>query len=138
MCTVAWKKFLAAVQTECTPDGMHVMGRRISVSLLESDHRECTALKGMIQRSASSRPVEYGGERKTDRKLWKRVDPRAKARAEKSLKACLESIDAFQAISGITPISRATADDCAAFQRKALTYPKDWRHKHPKGKHQVD
>jgi integrase len=68
----------------------------------------------------------------------RRLDQKAKARAEKSLKACLEAIDAFKTISTVKAISRATADDCAAFQRKALTYAKDWRHKHPNSKQQIE
>jgi integrase len=61
-------------------------------------------------------------------------DPRQRARGEKSLKACLEALNAFKAISGLTTITSATADDCAAFQRKALNLPKNWRQQYPKGK----
>jgi integrase len=56
----------------------------------------------------------------------------------KSLDACLEAIDAFKHISGLRQIALATADDCAAFQRKALTLPKNWRHKYPKSRKTVD
>jgi hypothetical protein len=61
-----------------------------------------------------------------------RTDPKEQARAEKSLKACLEAIAAFKEITGLMPISRATSDDCAAFQRKALSRPKNWRHRYPR------
>jgi hypothetical protein len=46
-------------------------------------------------------------------------------------------MDAFRRISGLRPITSATADDCAAFQRKALTLAKNWRQKYPKGKKEV-
>jgi hypothetical protein len=55
----------------------------------------------------------------------------AQARAAKSLQSCLEAIQAFKVISGISPISRATPDDCAAFQRKALKLPKNTLHPYP-------
>jgi integrase len=67
----------------------------------------------------------------------RKQDPVAQARAQKTLAACLEAIDAFKAISGLSPITRATPDDCAAFQRKALTLPKNWRHQYPRSKQQV-
>lgn len=44
-----------------------------------------------------------------------------------SIKACFEAIQAFRQITGIVPISRATADDCARFQDEALKLPKNWR-----------
>jgi hypothetical protein len=44
-----------------------------------------------------------------------------------SLRACLEAISAFSEITGIGPVASATADDCAAFQDKALAMPKNWR-----------
>jgi hypothetical protein len=60
-------------------------------------------------------------EKKPDRK-----------RAQKSLRNCLEAIDAFIEISGISPVVSATPDDCAAFQRNALKLPKSHRLKYPK------
>jgi len=71
------------------------------------------------------------------RHFSKKLDDAARARAEKSLKNCLEAIEAFQAISGITPISKATADECEHFQHAALKLPKNWRSKHPRSKKQV-
>jgi len=68
----------------------------------------------------------------------RKQDPAAIARAAKSLFSCLNSIDAFRIITGLKPITLATPDDCAAFQRKALSFPKNWRHRYPKGKNQVD
>ena len=53
-------------------------------------------------------------------------------RAEKSLANCLEAIDAFIEISGISPMVSATPDDCASFQRNALKLPKSHRLKYPK------
>jgi hypothetical protein len=64
----------------------------------------------------------------------RKTDARAKKRAGKSLVLCLEAIEAFKEIAGISPIVTATADDCAAFQRKALHLPKSWRLKYPKAK----
>jgi hypothetical protein len=64
----------------------------------------------------------------------RKTDPAAKARAAKSLEECLDAINAFRAITGLTPVTAATPDDCAAFQRKALTMAKNWRTKHPKSK----
>jgi integrase len=67
----------------------------------------------------------------------RRTDPVTKKRAEQSLKSCLNAIAAFRDITGISPIASATADDCAAFQRKALKLPKNWRQNYPKGKKDV-
>jgi hypothetical protein len=55
----------------------------------------------------------------------------------KTLQACLEAISAFRQITGISPVASATADDCAAFQYKALATPKNWRSKYPKSKEVV-
>ena len=52
-------------------------------------------------------------------------------RPAKTLKACLEAISAFRQISGVSPVASATADDCAAFQDRALKTPKNWRAKYP-------
>jgi hypothetical protein len=57
----------------------------------------------------------------------RKTDPDAQKRAQKSLEGCLDALNAFKAISGVSQISAATPDDCAAFQRKALTFPKNWR-----------
>lgn len=65
-------------------------------------------------------------------------DPAARTRAEKSLTSCLNAIAAFRRITGLSPITLARADDCAAFQRKALTMPKNWRHDYPKGRKDVE
>jgi integrase len=65
-------------------------------------------------------------------------DPAARKRAEKSLISCLNAIAAFRKITGLSPITLARADDCAAFQRKALTMPKNWRHDYPKGRKEVE
>ena len=64
----------------------------------------------------------------------RKQDPQARARSEKSLVLCLEAIAAFKDITGISPITLANPDDCAAFQRKALCLPKSWRLKYPKAK----
>ena len=61
----------------------------------------------------------------------RKKDPAAIARTAKSLFSCLDSITAFRKIAGLKPITLATPDDCAAFQRKALTFPKNWRHQYP-------
>ena len=61
-------------------------------------------------------------------------DPAAKARAVKSLTVFLEAFEAFKSICNLEHIAAATADDCAAFQRKALEKPKNWRMQHPKSK----
>jgi integrase len=62
------------------------------------------------------------------------TDPDAKIRAAKSLEEVLAALSAFKAITGLKPISLATPDDCAAFQRKARTLPKNWRAKYPNSK----
>lgn len=64
----------------------------------------------------------------------RKQDSQAKARAEKSLLATLEAITAFKDITGVTPITATTPDDCAFFQRKALALPRNWRCKYPKRK----
>jgi len=61
-------------------------------------------------------------------------DPKAQVRAMKSLTTCLEAIGAFKSITGLSRITLATGDECAAFQRKALTMPKNWRQQYPRGK----
>ena len=67
-------------------------------------------------------------------------DEAAKTRADKTLDDCLEAIDAFRQIITMEPIkftqpiSAVTPDVCAAFQRKALTLPKNWRKKYPNSK----
>jgi hypothetical protein len=68
----------------------------------------------------------------------RKQDPAARARAEKSLFSCMNAITAFREILGLKPITRATPDDCAAFQRKALTLPKNWRHRFPNSKKEVE
>jgi hypothetical protein len=47
-------------------------------------------------------------------------------------------MDAFRLVSGLKPISKATPDRCAAFQRQAQLLPKNWRQKHPNSQEQVD
>jgi integrase len=67
----------------------------------------------------------------------RKQDPAAKERAEKTLASCLDAIAAFREITCLKPIASATADECAAFQRKALTLPKNWRLKYPNSPEQV-
>lgn len=55
-------------------------------------------------------------------------------RAAKSLKSCLEAIDAFQRITKLPAISLATSDDCARFEQEALKQPKSWRLTYPRAK----
>lgn len=64
----------------------------------------------------------------------RRTDPDAHRRAEKTLAETLDAVRAFQTVSGLKVIAAATPDDCAAFQRKALALPKNWRAVHPKSK----
>jgi hypothetical protein len=64
----------------------------------------------------------------------RKQDPAANARAAKSLFSCMNAITAFRAISGLKPVTIATPDACAAFQRKALGLPKNWRLSYPKSK----
>jgi integrase len=66
--------------------------------------------------------------------LERQTDPAARARAEKSLEEVLDAINAFRDVTGLSPVTRATADDCAAFQRRALALPRNWRSKHPRSK----
>jgi integrase len=61
-------------------------------------------------------------------------DAAAKARADKTLDECLDAIAAFHAITQLDRVTAATPDDCARFQREALTRPKNWRAQHPKSK----
>ena len=64
----------------------------------------------------------------------RKQDPMARKRSDKSLVLCLEAIAAFRDMTGISPITLAGPDDCAAFQRKALQLPKTWRLKYPNAK----
>lgn len=68
----------------------------------------------------------------------RKKDPAASVRAAKSLSSCLTSIAAFRMVTGLKPITLATPDDCAAFQRNALNFPKNWRQQYPKGQKDVD
>lgn len=52
--------------------------------------------------------------------------------SETSLKEVLSAIAAFQAQSGISPISSATPTNCEQFMHKALTLPRNWRQPHSK------
>jgi hypothetical protein len=51
-----------------------------------------------------------------------------------SLTSVLQAVDAFQRVSGVTPICRATPDDCERFQTEALKLLRNWRSQHPKSK----
>ena len=64
----------------------------------------------------------------------RRTDPVARLRAKKTLAETMDAISAFKTVSRLDQICGATPDDCAAFQRKALTLSKNWRAKHPKSK----
>lgn len=57
----------------------------------------------------------------------RKTDESAKRRSMKSLANCLDALAAFREITGISPISLATPDDCANFQRIAMTLPNNWR-----------
>jgi len=57
----------------------------------------------------------------------RKTDERARQRAAKSLASCLDAIAAFREITGLSPITLATPDDCASFQRLALMLPTGWR-----------
>ena len=61
------------------------------------------------------------------RHYGKKRDPSASERAKRSLTACMEAISAFRQISGVSPISLATPEDCERFQDEALKLPKNWR-----------
>lgn len=50
-----------------------------------------------------------------------------RTRAGASLAGTLDAIAAFSEITGLNPISSASVDDCARFQRVCLTLPKLWR-----------
>ena len=63
------------------------------------------------------------------RHFGRKTEHLAKQRAQKSLASCLDAIDAFREMIGLVPISVATPDDCATFQRIALTLPNNWRRK---------
>jgi len=57
----------------------------------------------------------------------KKTDATARKRSEKSLRECLDAIRAFREISGVTPVTLATPDDCERFQRAAVEKPRNWR-----------
>jgi integrase len=70
----------------------------------------------------------------------RRTDGQAKARGARSLKVFREALIAFKAILAMgpinftLPITRVTADQCAAFQTRALTLPKNFQQQHPRSK----
>jgi hypothetical protein len=51
-----------------------------------------------------------------------------------SLTGVLQAVDAFKRVTGMTPICRATPDDCERFQTEALKLLRNWRSQHPKSK----
>ena len=57
----------------------------------------------------------------------RKTDESAKRRSMKSLANCLDALAAFREITGLSPICLATPDDCANFQRIAMTLPNNWR-----------
>src|SRR5262249_36936244 len=61
----------------------------------------------------------------------RKTDPAPRRRAEKSLEEVLDAINALKEITGPSPVSAPTPDDSAAFQRNALTLPKNRQAKHP-------
>jgi hypothetical protein len=61
------------------------------------------------------------------RHFGRKNEKRAQERAKKSLDNCLDALAAFSEITGLRPIILATPDDCASFQRTALTLPNNWR-----------
>ena len=61
------------------------------------------------------------------RHFGRQTDDRAKKRAKKSLDNCLDALAAFSEVTGLCPITVATPDHCANFQRAALTLPNNWR-----------
>jgi len=73
----------------------------------------------------------------TDEEFWeiqrwhfnRKTDEQAKKRSIKSLANCLDALAAFSEITGVHPITCATADDCANFQRLCMTLPNNWRRK---------
>jgi hypothetical protein len=69
--------------------------------------------------------------------LVKKTDPDSRARAQKTHKVYVEAATAFREITGVVPITRATAADCEKFQRDALNKAKNWRQQHPKSKKEV-
>lgn len=54
--------------------------------------------------------------------------------AQKTLRALVEAISAFRQITGLKPITIATAADCERFQQEALKLPRNFRSKHPKSR----
>jgi len=64
--------------------------------------------------------------------LRRRLSRVRSGRAEKSLKATLEAISAFRDITGIVPVTLATAADCERFQNEAMRRKRFWRKEYPK------
>lgn len=71
------------------------------------------------------------------RHFGKRTNPAGKRKGESSLASAMEAVNAFQQVSGLTPICRATPDDCERFQTEALELVRNWRSRHPKSKPEV-
>jgi integrase len=44
-----------------------------------------------------------------------------------TVQSCFEALAAFRKITGVTPISAATAEDCSRFQDSAVHLPRNWR-----------
>lgn len=127
-------------------------GLRYSMSTGQSDYDEAVkALHGMIE----SWNAGQGGRRAAiadavlsdeefaaiQRAHFDRFhDLAEKKRAAKTLDDCLEAVGAFRDIIKMDPINftrpvaAVTPDICAAFQRKALTLPRNWRKKYPNSK----
>jgi integrase len=116
-------------------------GQSYSRSTGQSRLNDAVAVVDAMVRNGG-RPPELAATELSDREFEeiqrqhfrRNQDGAAAARAQKSLTVCLEAIHAFQKITAVSPISFASPDDCARFQRAAIQLPKNWRQTYPKGK----
>ncbi len=82
-------------------------------------------------------PTDEEFEEIQRRHFSKKQSPEERRRAATSLIACLEAVSAFREISGLSPITIATPEDCERFQHEALNRPKNWRSQYPNSKKEV-
>lgn len=129
------------------PDGSHTswyvywQGLPHSRSTGANNLRDATVVAEKMLRNGGGRPLLADGAMSDDEfeaiqrdHFTRKHAPDAMKRAAKSLEVCLEAIDAFRRITGLNPITLATPEDCAKFQRQALELPKSWRLTYPKAK----
>lgn len=116
----SWYAYWTGLTTSKSTGQRHLQDAIIAVEQMVRSGGERSTLNDAVLSDEEFEEIQR-------RHYAKKTDPSANERSKKSLRECLDSIRAFRDISGLTPVSRATPDDCERFQREALKRPKNWR-----------